>query len=294
MRWSERVLRCDGRGDTWSVYPLGDCHIGARNCAEGALKKVIEEIRKDPKALWFGGGDIIDAVSPSDVRYDCQNLAEWFFTGDSERIQDNISSVITQQVSRAIEIFYPIRDKCLGLLTGNHEDKIRTREHRDVQSEICSGLGVEKCEYEHIWRLKMTRPSSVVHIFIYGYHGWGAGRTAGSEPNKLKNLLDEWESVDIVFRGHSHSFAILPPKPVLYLPRGGKMPSELFCRYRHAANWGCWLYSHKHGRSSYAEKAGYPARPMMTATAIIRPFARVLSKRIESCAPEIKIIGRPI
>lgn len=294
MKWSDMVLRCKGRSDSWNIYPLGDCHIGCRNCAESSLRRVINDIKMDPHALWFGGGDIIDAVSPSDIRYDCHSLADWFYAGDAEKIQDNISSVITEQVGRAVELFWPIRDKCMGMLTGNHEDKIKTREHRDVQAEICAALEVERCEYEHIWRLRFERLSSTTTILIYGYHGWGSGRTAGAEPNKLKSLLDEWESVDIVFRGHSHNYTVLPPKPILYLPRSGKLPKELLCRYRHAANWGCWLYSHKSGRSSYAEKAGYPARPMMTVTANIRPFATGCAKGRDYTIPNIKIIGRPI
>ena len=128
-------------------------------------------------------------------------------------------------------------------------------------------------------------------IIIYARHGYGGGRTPGAEPNKLARMMDEWEVADICFSGHSHTFDIAPPKPVLGIPHSGKIPEELTQRYRFAANPGCYIYSHSTGPSTYASRACYPARPMLTVKAMIKPFAHRVVKGSDIATPHIELRG---
>ena len=68
MRLISREFKLQGRSAELEIYPLGDLHIGSRDCAEGLLKKAIKDINDNPNARWIGGGDYLDAIKPSDSK----------------------------------------------------------------------------------------------------------------------------------------------------------------------------------------------------------------------------------
>lgn len=233
------------------------------------------EIAADPTAYWVGGGDYIEAISPIDVRrFDFRNLAEWLLEGKPEEIAANLSGLATTQLFRFVDIVEPIKDKCLGLIEGNHENTIMRRYNLNIHTSMVNMLDVEDLTDECLLRLRLKRAktNSTRTVFVYMQHGWGAGRTASAEVLHLTRLRDEWEIADVVLRGHSHCFHILPPKPVLVQPAGGEFYTHDYERYRWAANWGCWKYSHLPGASTYESRASYPARAMCTCKVEIRPF----------------------
>ena len=102
-------------------------------------------------------------------------------------------------------------------------------------------------------------------------HGHGGGRTSGAEPNSLYRLAAD-KGVDIVLKGHSHTYCIHPPIPMLYIPSGGALPSEARVKYKYAANWGALVLTYQDGPGTYASRANYPVRPMYTVQTIIKPF----------------------
>lgn len=174
----------------------------------------------------------------------------------------------------------PLKGRIIGALEGNHEYTIRKCHNEDIHGYICSSLETDNLTDEAIIRFRFTRKggSSAV-VMVYLQHGNGGGRSYGAEPNHLGKLRDNWESCDIVLRGHSHTPHILPPKPVLYVPKSGKVPDELHIKHRYAANWGCWKYSHMSGPSSYESRANYPAHAMETCEILITPFAPTSQKK---------------
>ena len=101
MKIIDREIELQSRSDRVSIYPFGDVHIGARNCAETPLRRVIKEVQFDPNAYWFGGGDLIDAVIPSDVkRFDFNTLPDWMLQGSPNVTRANLGDILEAQVSR--------------------------------------------------------------------------------------------------------------------------------------------------------------------------------------------------
>jgi len=208
--------------------------------------------------------------------------------------------MVNQEVNHAVDVFQPVQQYILGAIYGKHEKDMRTRQNIDVQAAFCDRLGIVNLTDEAVVRLNMVRvikgrtknAGSVVKIYLR--HGYGSGRTAGAEPNKLDRMLAEWEGIDVCLSGHTHNFNIAPPKPVAYVPNGGKLPERLEYRYRFAANPGCWLYSHLKGAGSYESAACYPARPMMTLKIVIWPFwaTHINGKMVER--PKIELRQYPI
>lgn len=273
MRLIDKLIEGHGRADEFSIHPIGDVHCGGRNCAEKALGREVKEIYQNPNAYWFSGGDLIEAIKPHDIRFDFDILPDWMVEGDADSTREALNDIVKQQKRRICDILQPIAGKCLGLMEGNHEYTIRKRGNTDIHKDICDELGCTNLTDETVIRLRFRRlKGSVITVVIYARHGYGGGRTDGAEPNKLGRLLAEWELADICFSGHTHTFCIIPPKAVMGIPRSGSLPDELYQRYRWAANWGCWQYSHPVGPSSYVSRAAYPARPMLTTKAVIQPF----------------------
>ena len=274
MKIAEKRSDCSGRSDVITIYPIGDCHIGTRNCAEKHLRRFVAEIAADKNAYWFGGGDVLDCINPKDAkRFDFDTLPDWILDGGVNKIRKNLNSIVDMQIKRAIDIFNPIKHKCLGCIEGNHEIEIRRHYNDDVQTRLCSGLDVDDMTDSFFMRIGLARSKSVGDVInLFAWHGSGGGRTAGAEPNHLARMQSIWEAADISLRGHSHTFDILPPKPVLFIPSRGALPDELLCRYRWSGNWGCWVKGYMAGQSTYDSRACYPPRPLGTIKAVIRPF----------------------
>lgn len=297
------------RTDRVEIYPIGDVHLAKANCAEKELRAQIRYIldrskRTDRQIRVILGGDIHNGINIQDAkRFDFAELADWFFTnktkktpkGNADSIKDTLSNMVLAESKHAVELFRPIAHLCIGAIEGNHEDTIRRRHNVDVQAYFCEALGIPNLTDEAIIRMRCVRANSASSpIVVYARHGHGGGRSAGAAPIKLANMLAEWESADICFTGHDHTFHVLPPKPVLAVPRAGSLPAKMTTRHRWAADWGAWLYSHNVGRGSYESRACYPARPMMTCKAVVWPFWRLREGGRDLTVPKIEVRSYPI
>jgi len=307
MKAIDYLVNCTSRSDRFELFPIGDPHIGKRNCAEKALSKQVNEILRRAKmphrqvAVIFGG-DIVNAIDITDIRrFNIDDLADWFVACDGETTRERLGDMVNQEVNRAVEIFKPLAPYTIGAIYGNHEKELKKRHSIDAHREFCRRMDINDLTNEACIRLRFRRkmhssnkgPTSTVNLYIR--HGYGSGRTAGAEPNKLARMQAEWEWADICFSGHTHTFQIMPPKPVLYLPNKGKLPPQLLQRYRFAANWGCWLFSHLTGPGNYESDKCYAAKPMMTIKAVIWPFwSTRTTNNYQINMPKIEIRQYPI
>ncbi len=292
-------IKCSAKSRL-EIFPFGDCHIGKRNCDEGAIKKQVDEIlkrAKHPKRIVrvILCGDIINAISPSDVRrFDFNELADWFLEGDATNARDKLGDMVVQEVCRAADIFKPIRQYILGAITGNHEKQLQKHQNVNVHKALCNQLKIRDLSDETFIRFTFhghPNPNSICKLYVR--HGYGGGRTPGAEPNKLARMLNEWESADVCLSGHSHTFCMNPPKAILHLPDKGKIPKRMIIKHRFAANWGCWLLSHLEGEGSYESASCYEAKPMMTVKVVIWPFWETPKKQGYS-VPKIELRQYPI
>lgn len=298
----DHEIKCDSRSDRIEIFPFYDLHIGKVNCAEDAIKKQIGEILKREKMknrhvrIVFGG-DNINSINPTDVRrFDFSELADWFVDSDAETTKERLSDVVNQEIEHFVEIFKPVRHLVLGALYGNHEKMLRTKNNVNAHQVLCDRMDILNLTDEAFIRIHSTFGEAVKTqtIKIYIRHGYGGGRTAGAEPNKIDRLVAEWEDADVSLTGHTHTFCISPPKPVHYVPNKGKMPKRMFTRYRFGANCGCWLLSHSPGPGSYESSACYPTRPMMTLKIVIWPFWMTRLDGQQMNRPKIELRQYPI
>ena len=304
MRIIEHEIECGGRSDRVELFPFFDMHIGKANCNEDAIQKQVQEVLRKVKIPGrhirvLLGGDAVNAVSPRDMkRFDFSDVADWVVKGPAEDIKNALADLPNREIKRVGKLLGPIKEHIIGALEGNHEKSLRKYHNMDVQERLCEELDCQNLSDEVLIRFRFKRSAgkkmSTTTVVIYMRHGYGSGRSPGAEPNKLANMLAEWECADVCLSGHTHSFCILDPKAVATIPKRGALPSGLLWHHRFAANPGCWLDSHTIGRGSYESGACYPARAFMTCKIVIWPFFEQHVGGQSFAVPKIELRNYPI
>jgi len=234
------------RPDTFLLFPIGDIHAGSIHCAELEIKSKVEEIKKTKNALWLGMGDYADCITTNDKRWSAYGLSNWVDHDD----------IIDSQRRWLVNLFNPIKDKCLGLLTGNHEETIHDRHQDAITRHLCEDLGVPFLSYSCFVDLVFNRGSTKYTVQIHAFHGAGAAQSDGGKLMRLMRLVNDIQA-DIYLMGHLHDIIV-------------KSPHRLRCVNGHvksvplvAAITGSWLRAYtqpKKGEQigiSYSEKKGY-------------------------------------
>lgn len=267
------LIQCRGRSDRFYVIPIGDIHYGSVNCNVERLKGVVKYIKDNKNIYWLGMGDMIEAINYSDPRYDPKNNAK----GESD-----LSNLVYTQLSEVSELLSPISERCIGILEGNHEEKVRLTHHLSSIDILCEMLwnksgkkvvvkNLTSCAYV---RLRFGRPrkgngfiNKVVDIWCH--HGYSAGRTVGADINSLTRIGGDFEA-DIFLVGHSHK-KICHIGERLYLTRN-KGSSFLLAKKILYGITGCFYQTYKEGGTrSYAEKKCYPPTPIGVLKILIEP-----------------------
>ena len=218
-------------------------------------------IKNESDALWVGMGDYADCILKNDPRFDIGGLAPWVKP-------DNI---VESQRKWVKELLAPISSKCLGLLTGNHEETIHLRYENDITRNLCDDLKVPYAGYACYIALSFKRAETACHrSLIHAWHGAGAAQTEGARLMRLMRLVNEIQA-DIYLMGHLHAMTQHTPDRLLY--SNGRIKSSKLV----ATITGSWLRAYTQPRkgqqlnASYAEIKGYKPSRIGCPKVIIKP-----------------------
>ena len=231
----------------FTIYPIGDCHLGTKHCTEGDLRKKLSEIEQDPMAVWIGLGDYGEFITPRDKRWDGKVISDW--------LADDVDNIAECQTDYLHKLFSPVRDKCIGLLEGNHEACHRRFNHVDVHKNLCKRLEVENLGYSCWLKLRFARENSNErHVYRCVFtHGEGWAITPGAKMNRLQRFMNAFDA-RIYGMGHMHDI-ITHSVPYLELSDANIIRQK----ERVGAVTGCWFKTYSQGVSaSYGERKGYP------------------------------------
>jgi hypothetical protein len=229
------------------VHLLGDIHLGTAHCAEDKIKARVQQIKDDPFALWIGMGDYCEFISARDPRFDGKCISNWI---DPAEIGES-------EIEKIVNLFQPIRSKCIGLLMGNHEDAYRKHQDGDPQKQICKRLNLPDLGYSAFVRLIFRRKSGNCresHEFLgVVTHGAGGGITRGAKMTRLERFMDNFNARWYA-HGHVHD-TIISTKHYMELTEAGKIISL----EKIGAMTGCWFRGYTQGiPPSYGEIKNYP------------------------------------
>lgn len=172
--------------DDITLIPVGDIHLG-----EGVDRELldgwIEAIRVNPEIWWFGMGDLMNIM-----------------------LKDSVGNIFEQgmnpqeQMLVVKTLLEPIKDKCLGMVIGNHEDRMRRNTSFDIIKMICEFWKVPYLDYSGYLQLYVGEYRYTVFLT----HGsGGAAYTPGSKWNKIHRLA-KFRDADVFCMGHVHDAAV--------------------------------------------------------------------------------------
>ena len=171
---------------------LADLHIGDAMCDFKLILERIEHIKNTPHAYCILDGDLMDTAISSSI-------------GDTYGA--NLQPM--EQLKQCVKIFEPIKDKILGVLPGNHENRVYKSDGLDVTELMCAQLGIPD-KYSPTTALLFIRFGRDVNrhnrpqlYTIYATHGTGGGRKEGGKVNRLADLATIVDA-DIYICGHTH------------------------------------------------------------------------------------------
>lgn len=207
MRCIERRVVYASRADVFRLYFLGDIHLGNRSTRERDLTQLVNEvIAPDPNAYWLGLGDYCDCINLHDPRFDPTELAGWLYADRGRSLAD----IGRAESRRFCELVTPIRDRCLGLVSGNHEDMILQHSEADVYGALVEALadGANEHRLDHRgfinWRFQRTDAGGTWTLRLHATHGSNGGRRPGGTANRLTDIAGGIDGVDVVVQGHTH------------------------------------------------------------------------------------------
>lgn len=282
----KRWITYPSRSDKFKLWNISDIHLGNSGTERKHLMRDIAAIRDDPYSLWVGGGDYADYIGFKDKRFDPSVLEDNIMVSDLGQL----GYVLTRRVR---ELFEPIKDKCLGLAFGNHEDKYqKTQEQMQLHQWLCTELGVPNLGYSAFMdavfvRTRTKAPqllyksptfqdrSSTTTFRVFVHHGAGGATTPGGKLNRLLRFMHDFRA-DIYFVGHVHD--ALSKR----LPRIGADANctEIVEHDSIGVVAGSYLRTYTQGVTGYGEIKGYSPVPLGATYVEINPDKREMHARV--------------
>lgn len=261
----ERRIPYSSKSQTFNLWFIGDVHVGAAGWAKDKFERTIKEVERDRTALVILMGDLADAILPADKRFDINGVHPDF--------RHRLGDLADAEYEYLEKILAPIKDKIIGILTGNHEETIRLRWYRDLTRDLCRRLKTKFLGYDAIIGLIFKRKGGggSQRFIIRAHHGRGGGRTIGGRLETLYKLSQSL-AADIFVMGHVHS--------LIYDVRPQVVPDwkeeDVKERRRIFGITGSFLRSFVKDADSYSEKADYPLNDLGCLRIRIKPFHREL------------------
>lgn len=183
--------------DFINIEIFSDLHIGSKKCNYQAIVDRIAKVKSNPNTYCIILGDI------------CNNSTK---TSVGDVYEEALTPM--EQVKKACMLFEPIKDKIIGITSGNHERRSYKTDGVDLTYFFARELRIEKY-YDYCACLLFIRLGNddkrgkndkrKMCYTLYMTHGDGnGGRTVGGKSNGLQRR-GQIVDADIIVTGHTHA-----------------------------------------------------------------------------------------
>lgn len=255
-------IAAPSRSDVAEIVWMGDPHTGHIKCDRKLFEKQLKWVL-DRNAHLILNGDLFDLIMGKDKRVDPAQVDPFFMDSGSD-----ISKV---QLKYMTEILLPLRDKIIGVHSGNHEETWRIEHYDNIIKELCENLDVPYLTYTAFIRLHFKRSGKDSRVIIArSSHGCAGGRTKGAILNHLHNLKKDFDA-DIYVQGHAHR-RVVDITPFLGVSRSERNYKLKSTNCAFIATGSFFQTYSLGGESSYGEKRDYPPGDLGGAYVKIQPW----------------------
>jgi hypothetical protein len=183
------------------IYPLGDIHIGDKGFtkeSERKLKGYVDFIKTTPNAFAILQGDLLNCATR---------------VSKSSPFEQNMD--LKDQIEMAVDILKPIKNKILGAIDGNHEQRLSDFAGYSPTISICERLGIDYMKDSALYIIRMACHSQKgiprTSFTLYSHHTTGGnGRTVGSKINRVEVMREIVANADVYCGSHNHQLAAVP------------------------------------------------------------------------------------
>lgn len=187
-----------------NIYPLGDTHIGSKECNMDRLKQLIDITLQDPYGYVVLCGDMID----NGLKNSKTNVYRQTLSPD-------------EQKEAFYETFLPLAeaDKILAGVPGNHCERSVRETGCNPMHDVFYRWGKESVYRENLAILKITlgkgrNNKKVMYVGAISH---------GSSRNKHSRYIMSFDGVDFFISGHTHFSNFTPHGKIRVDPRHNKV-----------------------------------------------------------------------
>ena len=213
----EMIIHKFPDGKDITIIPIGDVHLGAKECMEQEFIRFIDEVKDREDLRFVILGDLLNNAVKSSVSniYD-----EVIRPADAKKMM--------------VKILEPIKDKVLCVCNGNHERRSGKEVDDSPLYDICAKLDIEELYRENMCFVKLqfgernvkgaSRPTYTLLVA----HGAGAGSMTGSSINRNERFAAHVDNLDCMIVGHSHRPAVTQPGKIFIDTQNNKVSIKPF------------------------------------------------------------------
>lgn len=166
-----------------NIYPLGDVHIGSKECDMELLKKWVEMVKNDPNGAVVIIGDMLNNG----------------LKNSKSNVYEEVLSPM-QQKEVCYELLNPIADKILAGCSGNHEYRTVKEVGTNPLYDVFCRMRIEDRYRENVCFLKLTVGKTGKNPNTYG-----VVLTHGKSKNKDLDWTYSVDGADVFISGHTHN-----------------------------------------------------------------------------------------
>lgn len=183
------------------VVPISDVHFGSALFSLHHWNKTIDMVKNNPNMFVLLNGDLCDMA----------------IAGSKSDVYSQVKSPGDQR-DWMIEQLTPIKNRILGMVSGNHENRIYNTVGIDISKDIAKALHVPYRSEGLITKIvfgsgnnRMTNSPYV--YWCYQIHGYGGARTTGAKAVKVERT-STYIHADFYVMSHDH---VVNAAPVNYI-----------------------------------------------------------------------------
>lgn len=201
------------------LIPLSDAHIGDVSFDKKLFQGYIDWINERENALVFLNGDIVNVATRESA------------SSTFEQVEGGLST----QLDMAVNLLYPIREKIIGAITGNHEQRMEKYVGWNPTQTLCMRLGIPYCGYSAIlnidvisgkYKREKCETGEHQNYIFYCHHTTGGGGTIGGKLNRVAKLKELVANADCYIGSHNHQLGVVPIQTLNYNKRSNKVEPQ--------------------------------------------------------------------
>lgn len=246
-----------------SIPPISDAHYGNPLFSLNHFSRTLKFLVKS-NAYSFLNGDLCEST----LRTSKGEI--YTQVGSPETQRDDIS-----------EMLYPYREKLLGAVDGNHEDRIWKEAGIHIMRDIAKNLGIPYRPEGLLHKISFGRgnngmPNKPFVFWFYQTHGYGGARTKAAKAVKVERT-SAWIHADFYAMSHDHVVNVAPdiyllPDPRTRVEKNSKGEETGFKVGRVKAHRKMLIKTNAYLKwGGYSEFGGFPPTDMAT------PLIRLLT-----------------